>query len=70
MKRELFYVGNATRASRARNILQKHGIRADIERGYDRDRGCGYSVLVIEESLEKANEILKKYGIVNGNELP
>ncbi|MBQ1928139.1 MAG: DUF2007 domain-containing protein [Acutalibacteraceae bacterium] len=69
MEKELFYAGSATKAVRARNILRKHGISAQIERGYDRtDRGCGYSVLVIESSMDKAREILNKYNLGNKND--
>lgn len=64
MEKELFFAGSATRAIRARDILRKHGINAQIERGYERsDRGCGYSVLVIESSLDRAREILRRYNI-------
>lgn len=64
MEKELFFAGSATRAARVRDILKKHGIKAQIEREYEQsDRGCGYSVLVIESSLDRAREILRQYNI-------
>lgn len=67
MQKELYFAGSATKAVRVRNILRASGINAEIERTFDGvERGCGYSVLVIESSVNKAKEILKKHNIEAG----
>lgn len=63
MNKELIFIGSVTRTVRARDILQKNGIRANIERETnDESHGCGYGVIVVSGDVEDAKEILKGEG--------
>lgn len=65
MKKELIFIGSVNKAMRARDILKDYGITAYVERGSDslNSRGCGFSILIIDSSRTRAEEILKENGI-------
>ena len=56
-------VGSVTYAIKGRDILKNNGFKVKIERKPSKSlSGCGYS-LVFSGSLEKAGEILDRYGV-------
>ena len=63
MNKELIFIGSVTRTVRARDILQKKGIKAIIERETsDENHGCGYGVIVVSGDIENARAILAEEG--------
>ena len=63
MKKTLWLVGSVTSAMRGRELLNRHGFHAYIEK-LPRDlqsSGCGYGIYVTEKS-EKAEELLLRSG--------
>ena len=65
MKRELIYIGSVNKALKAKDVLKKSGIYSRIERGMrSSSEGCGYSVLVVDDSADEARMLLNKYGII------
>lgn len=56
-------VGSVTNALRGRDILNKHGINASIQRYSGEKRlGCGY-VLIVSGNIDNIKNILKSSGI-------
>lgn len=63
MDNDIISVSSITHATRARNLLQRHGIRADIGRRTDSDRvGCGY-FLRVSGDKNRALTLLRRAGI-------
>lgn len=67
MDKELIYIGPVNNAFKAKEILKKNGYEVKIERGIgnSRNRGCGYSVLVVNGTVEEAEKILRSNGLLN-----
>lgn len=66
MKKELIYIGSVNRAFKVKELLKRNGIKSSIERGlYNKEHGCGYSVLIVEDDKNIAKEILIKNGIID-----
>lgn len=63
-KKYLIVTGTVTYAIKGRDILRKHGIKANVERilSDGANTGCGYSVAVYS-SPNKAVELLKLGGV-------
>jgi hypothetical protein len=56
-------VGSVTNALRGREILNKNGINAKIQRyAGDKKMGCGY-VLIVSEETERCKMLLNSFGI-------
>ena len=68
MRKELIYIGSVNKALKARDILRKNGINSQIERGMRTTEGCGYSVLVVDDSERVARQILIDNGLINIDE--
>ena len=65
MNKELIYIGSVNKAFKAKEILKKKGINSKIERGLSTQKqGCGYSILVVDETNEIAKEILIANNII------
>lgn len=63
-KKEIILLRSVTHAYRARDILEKKGVRAYIERIPEdlRQGGCGYGVAVYD-STQRAIELIEEAGI-------
>ncbi len=63
-KKTFIILRSVTHAYRARDILDKHGIRGYIERVPEnlRKEGCGYGI-ALYRNAEQAERILEQYGI-------
>ena len=56
-------IGSVTYAIKGRDVLRKHGFKVYIERKPSEYKsGCGYA-LKLNGDIEKAKEILNRYGI-------
>ncbi len=65
MKKELIYIGSVSRAFKAKEILSSNGIKSSVERGIgNKQHGCGYSVLIVEDDKSIAREILADNGLI------
>ena len=65
MGKPAIMVSSVTNALRGQKLLASHGIRSEILRssGKGERRGCGYSLAVAREQLEKTRELLVRNGI-------
>lgn len=65
MEKELIYIGSINKAFKARDILKKNGFKVAIERGINSNSndGCGYSILIVNGSANRAKSILSKNGM-------
>lgn len=65
MENQLIMLQNITLAVRARNILEKSGIRGYVQKtpNLGKKAACGYSVFVPEDT-DKAEQILRSRGFV------
>lgn len=55
-------VGSVTNAMRGKDLLEKKGIRAYIQRKTELDNGCGYRLALYDHG-ERAAAILRQAGI-------
>lgn len=64
MGKPLFMMTSVTQAMKAKQILGKNGISAQIERTPKREKGhsCGYS-LFVPQKTDEAELILEKHGL-------
>lgn len=65
MENQLIMLQNITLAVRAKNILEKSGIRGYVQKtpNFGKKAACGYSVFVPDEA-DKAEQILRARGFV------
>lgn len=65
MDKELIYIGSVNKAFKAKEILKRNGYEVKVERGMGNssNSGCGYSVLVVSGSVDKAKSVLKENGL-------
>lgn len=65
MNKELIYIGSVNKAFKAKELLKQNGINSKIERGLStQNQGCGYSILVVDETKDLAKKILKNNYII------
>lgn len=64
MKKLMIKVGSVTYAMKARNALQRYGLRVQIMKTAkpQKNEGCGYSVVVLNPQVN-VGEILRREGI-------
>lgn len=64
MKKMIIKVGSVTYAMKAKNTLQRNGMRAQIMKTVStkKNEGCGYSVSV-ENPIRNVGELLRREGI-------
>lgn len=64
MNKRLIFIGSITKTIRARDILNRNGIKSKIERvtGDVQNGGCGYGIIVINGDRNEAVEILNNNG--------
>lgn len=62
-KKELIFMGSVNRALRAKEILQSYGYKVFVERGKDIKNGCGYGIITVDCSREKAISLLREKGL-------
>ncbi len=66
MNKELIYIGSVNKAFKAKEILKKNNINSTIERGTSlQNKGCGYSILIVEGDKDVAIKILESNKIIN-----
>ncbi len=67
MRKISIKVGSVTYAVKAKNILQRHGMRAQIHKivGTSQNEGCAYSVTVLNPQLN-VGELLRREGVAVG----
>lgn len=64
MRKVIIKVGSVTYAMKAKNILQRYGMRASVIKTVStkKNEGCGYSVAV-ENPHQNVAELLRREGI-------
>lgn len=65
MKRYIIATGTVTHAIKGRDILRRNGFKARVEKSSQPTpkTGCGYSVILENGDIERAEKILREQGV-------